>query len=96
MKVILTAVNSKYIHSNLAVRYLKAYTQNLDYDCSIVEFTINDRIERIVEEIVNKDPDVVAFSCYIWNIDYIKRISNLIKLINQNIYPLINQKHIPR
>lgn len=85
MKVILTAVNSKFIHSNLAVRYLKAYTKNLNYDCRIMEFTINDRIERIVEEIINKNPDMVAFSCYIWNIDYIKHIASLIKLINNDI-----------
>ncbi|MBC2396502.1 anaerobic magnesium-protoporphyrin IX monomethyl ester cyclase [Clostridium tetanomorphum] len=85
MKVILTAVNSKFIHSNLAIRYLKAYTKDLQYDCVLKEFSINDRIERIVQEIIYERPDMVAFSCYIWNIEYVEKISNLIKLINKDI-----------
>ncbi|WP_027623242.1 B12-binding domain-containing radical SAM protein [Clostridium lundense] len=85
MKVILTAVNSKFIHSNLAVRYLKAYTKDLNYECIIKEFSINDRIERIVHELINEKPDVIAFSCYIWNIEYVEKISKLIKLIDENI-----------
>lgn len=88
MKVILTAVNSKFIHSNLAVRYLKAYTKDLNYECMIKEFSINDRIERIVNELVNEKPDVIAFSCYIWNIEYVEKISKLIKLIDENIVVL--------
>ncbi|BDR63888.1 B12-binding domain-containing radical SAM protein [Clostridium tetani] len=85
MKVILVAINSKFIHSNLAVRYLKRFTEDLQYTCGIEEFSINDRVERIVEEIILKEPEVVAFSCYIWNISYIKKVSRLIKLINPNI-----------
>lgn len=85
MKVILTAVNSKFIHSNLAIRYLKAYTKDLNYECVLKEFSINDRIERIVQELMREKPDVIAFSCYIWNIEYIERISKLIKLINEEI-----------
>ena len=52
MKILLTAINSKYIHSNLAVRYLKKFTERLDYECIIREFSINDRDERILEEII--------------------------------------------
>jgi Fe-S oxidoreductase len=85
MKVLITAIDSKFIHSNLAVRYLKNFTKDLDYEAKIKEFTINDREERILEEIIKEKPDVVAFSTYIWNVELISRISNLIKRVNSNI-----------
>lgn len=85
MKVLLTAVNSKFIHSNLAVRYLKEYTRDLKYECKIREFTINDRIERVLEEIIFEKPDIVAFSCYIWNHQFIDMLSQLIKRVDNNI-----------
>lgn len=85
MKVVLVAVNSKYIHSNLAVRYLKSYTKDLNYNCHTMEFSINDREERIVEEILYEKPNVIGFSCYIWNIEFVKKVSTLIKLIDSNI-----------
>jgi radical SAM superfamily enzyme YgiQ (UPF0313 family) len=85
MKVVLTAINAKYIHSNLALRYLKAYTEDLDYDCQIKEFSINDMEDRVLEEIMKEKPDVIGFSCYIWNIGFITRISKLIKLIDSKI-----------
>ena len=85
MKILLTAINSKFIHSNLAVRYLKSFTRDINYDCKIREFSINDREEKILEEIIKESPDVVAFSTYIWNIEMIKRLSNLIKMVDENI-----------
>jgi len=85
MKVTLVGINAKFIHSNLAVRYLKSYTKDLNYDSVIMEFSINDQIERILEEILRGKPDLVAFSCYIWNIDYVKAITSLIKLVDSRI-----------
>ncbi len=85
MKLTLVGVNSKFTHSNLAIRYLKTFTEDLDYECIIKEFSINDRVERIVQEIISEKADIVAFSCYIWNKDYVKQISDLIKLIDNNI-----------
>jgi radical SAM superfamily enzyme YgiQ (UPF0313 family) len=85
MKVTLVGINAKYIHSNLAVRYLKTYTEDLNYKCEIMEFSINDKMERILEEILSSKPDLVAFSCYIWNIEYVKAIASLIKLVNSKI-----------
>ncbi|KYH35016.1 tRNA-2-methylthio-N(6)-dimethylallyladenosine synthase [Clostridium tepidiprofundi DSM 19306] len=85
MKVLLAAINSQYIHSNLAVRYLKAFTKDLDYDCAILEFTINDRIENILRKIIHHKPNIVAFSCYIWNIEYVVKLSKLIKIIDKDI-----------
>ncbi|WP_234121550.1 B12-binding domain-containing radical SAM protein [Clostridium hydrogenum] len=84
-KVLLTAVNSQYIHSNLAVRYLKAYTKDIDFDIRIKEFSINDRLEKVFDAIMNEKPNLVAFSCYIWNIEYVEKLSNLIKRVDPNI-----------
>ncbi|MCD3193819.1 DUF4080 domain-containing protein [Clostridium botulinum C] len=85
LKVLLVGINSKYIHSNLAIRYLRAYTKELDYDCNIREFSINDRGERILKEIINEKPNIIAFSCYIWNIELVRELANLIKLVNSDI-----------
>ncbi|WPC44764.1 B12-binding domain-containing radical SAM protein [Clostridium sp. JS66] len=85
MKVVLTALNSKFIHSNLAIRYLKAYTKDLNYECILREFTINDRREKVLEQLIKEEPDVIAFSCYIWNIEFIQGLAKLINLVNPNI-----------
>ena len=85
MKVLITAIDSKFIHSNLAVRYLKNFTKDLNYEAKIKELTINDREERILEEIIKEKPDIVAFSTYIWNVELISRVANLIKRVNPKI-----------
>lgn len=85
MKVLLCAINSQYIHTNLAVRYLKAYTNDLDYECIIKEFTINERVNDIFNEIIEQKADIVAFSCYIWNAEYVIKLSKLIRLLDYKI-----------
>lgn len=85
MKVTLVGINAKYIHSNLAVRYLKSYTEDLNYECNIREFSINDKVERVVEELIKEKSDVITFSCYIWNIEFVKAVVNLIKIINNDV-----------
>lgn len=85
MKVLLTALNSKYVHSNLAIRYLKAFTKDLNYEAKIKEFTINDREERILKEIIFEEPDIVAFSTYIWNVEMVTELARLIKIVNPKI-----------
>jgi radical SAM superfamily enzyme YgiQ (UPF0313 family) len=85
MKVVLAALNSKFIHSNLAVRYLKEYTKDLNYDCVIKEFSVNDRKEKVLEELICEKPDILAFSCYIWNIEYIEALAKLVNLVKPNI-----------
>ncbi len=67
MKLLLIAINSKYIHSNPAVYSLKACTGAYSSYVEIMEFTINEQPSRIKMEIYKKHPDVIAFSCYIWN-----------------------------
>lgn len=85
MKVLLTGINSKFIHSNLAIRYLKAYSDDLNYECKIKEFSINDRIENVLEGIFEEKADVITFSCYIWNMEFVNKLAELIKLVNPNI-----------
>ncbi|MBR5508840.1 MAG: B12-binding domain-containing radical SAM protein [Lachnospiraceae bacterium] len=67
MKILLAAVNAKYIHSNLAVYSLKAVTRRFGEQIEIGEYTINQQMDEILSDIYRKQPDVVAFSCYIWN-----------------------------
>lgn len=67
MKILLVAVNAKYIHSNLAVYSLKAAAGNYEDQVEIAEYTINQRMDEILGDIYGKQPKVVAFSCYIWN-----------------------------
>ena len=74
MKILLTAINAKYIHSNLAVHSLKAYAKEYQPYIEIGEFTINNRIDDILTEIYKRKPDVLCFSCYIWNIRYVEEL----------------------
>lgn len=78
MKTLLVAVNAKYIHSNPAVRCLKEYavkhhTREIG-EIEIAEYTINQQIEFIIAKIAAQKPDVIGFSCYIWNYEYIRKI----------------------
>ncbi len=67
------------------MRYLKAFTKDLDFQGDIKEFSINDRVENILEGIIEEKPDVVAFSCYIWNMEFVNRLAELINLVDPNI-----------
>lgn len=73
MKILLVAINAKYIHSNLAVYSLRAYANaykraEMPVTIEIGEYTINNQVEDILEGIYKAKPDVLCFSCYIWNI----------------------------
>ena len=93
MKFLLVGMNAKYIHSNPAIYSLAAYAdkfkddlgQNLSNYIEIAEYTINQNLDDILTDIYRKKPDVIAFSCYIWNIEIIK---NLICEIHK-IIPLL-------
>ena len=74
MKVLLVAVNAKYIHSNLAVYCLKSYAASKGYGVEIAEYTINQQIGDVLRDLYEKQADMVAFSCYIWNIEFIKTV----------------------
>ena len=75
MKVLLVAVNSKYTHTSLAVRTLSANSGGVEF----LEYTINEKTEKVVSGVYNKAPDIVCFSCYIWNIEYVVKAAGDIK-----------------
>ncbi len=75
VKILLIAVNAKYIHSNPAVYSLRAYAgAELQEHIEIAEYTINHQLEEILADIYEKNPDVMAFSCYIWNWNRIQEL----------------------
>jgi len=84
MKILLVAINAKYIHSNLAVYCLKKYSKEYDNNIEIAEYTINQQMEFILQDIYKRNADVVAFSCYIWNIEYVTAIIKDLKKIMKN------------
>lgn len=86
-KVLLVAINAKYIHSNLAVYSLKAYAGQYSENIVICEYTINNMAEDIIDGIYREKPDVVAFSCYIWNIEYVRKVMH-------ELHKLLPQCHI--
>lgn len=74
MKILLTAINAKYIHTNLAVHYLKAYAKDYADQITIREFTINQYTEDILQAIYREKPDFIGLSCYIWNISMVEEL----------------------
>ena len=74
MKMLLTAVNAKYIHSNPAVYSLKAYASQFGDQIGIAEYTINNRTEAILADLYRQAPQAIAFSCYIWNFRQIREL----------------------
>lgn len=74
MKILLTAINAKYIHSNLAVYSLKAASGKYQDQVEIAEFTINNQEDFVLEEIYKRKPDVLMLSCYIWNLSMIENV----------------------
>ena len=82
MKTLLVGINAKYIHSNLAIRYLKEYAQSRGVSgICLAEFTINQRPEQILPEIFKECPDVIGFSCYIWNFSIVCRLAAELKKV---------------
>ncbi len=80
MNVVVATLNAKYIHTSLALRYLKAFSQDR-FDIEIAEYTIKDPAMNIVSDLFLKQPDVVGFSCYIWNIEETITVMNMLKKI---------------
>ena len=75
MKILLVAINAKYIHSNLAVYCLKSYAAKRGIEVELAEYTINHRRDDILMDIYQRKPDVVAFSCYIWHLEFVQDIA---------------------
>lgn len=80
MKVVFVGINAKFSHTNIAIRYLNNELKDM-VDSSFEEFTINEPLEKIVYELHKKDADVLMFSTYIWNIDYVRKVITSLKKI---------------
>ena len=86
MKVLLTAINAKYIHSNLAVYSLKSYASRYEKDVEIAEYTINQNVDDILADMFKKAPDILCFSCYLWNITYVGYLLAEIKKVLPDVH----------
>ena len=78
MKFLLAALNAKYIHSNPALYSLRAYAEKYHPEAAaqveLAEYTINQTVEEILADLYERKPEAVAFSCYIWNMDYVEEL----------------------
>ena len=81
-EILLVAINAKYIHSNLAVHSIRGVLTENGHKAKVKEYTINNRVEDILDDIYTEKPVVIGFSCYIWNIEYIEKlVASLGKLL---------------
>ena len=82
LKILLAACNAKYIHSNLAVYNLKSCSGKYSPQVVIKEYTINQIRDEILKDIYLEQPDVICFSCYIWNVSFVKElVPDLMKIL---------------
>lgn len=81
MKIILAAINARYVHTNLAIRYLNKRLKGY-FDVSVKEYTINHEVQVMLRELYLERADVVAFSCYIWNIEMVLKLVKSLKKIH--------------
>lgn len=94
MKTVIVGINSKYIHSSLSVLCLKSYCDSNSTVDEIGEtitreFTINDIYDSILYGILSLSPDIVAISCYIWNINVVSRLISDLKKIKRDLVIII-------
>lgn len=81
-KIVLASLSAKFIHSSLALRYLTKFNHNDEkHHIKTMEFTINQRLDFMADELFRQSPDVILFSCYIWNVDMLKALCPLLKKI---------------
>ena len=78
-------INAKYIHTNLAVRYLRNTIIDLPVEASIYEPSINNHFDDVLMQIHGHKPDIIGFSCYIWNIELVLKLADSIKKIMPQI-----------
>lgn len=88
MRFLLCGINAKYIHSNLAIFSLKAYADRKKIpgaDIILKEYTINNYVEDILQDLYEEKADVVIFSCYIWNISFVRELAVELKKVSPNV-----------
>lgn len=92
MKILLIALNARYVHTNLAIRYLRAVLaeqERTDWVIKIKEFSINEQLENIAGEVYEEKPDIIGFSCYIWNIGLSLRLVRRLRPVLPQTYFLV-------
>ncbi|MBR2847294.1 MAG: DUF4080 domain-containing protein [Clostridia bacterium] len=85
MNVSLVGVNSKYVHTNLAIRKIKAYLNSKGLDAALCEYSGGEEVWRAAADILSARPDAVGFSCYIWNIEYVLKLAEIVKKADKTI-----------
>lgn len=86
MKVTLAALNASYTHTSLACAYLKSFCQDPRWCIDIMEFTINDHYRSILSRLFAAQSDIYGFSCYIWNVEMVKKLCNDLKLARPDCF----------
>ncbi len=84
MKILLVALNARYVHTNLALRYLREALKNEgreDWNINTREFSINEQLDNIAAVIYEEKPDIIGFSCYIWNITQVLALTKHLRLV---------------
>jgi len=81
LKLVLAVLNAKYIHSSLAVRCLRAFCRQGPVDAVIREYTINNSLSDMLADVYAQKPDVVGFSCYIWNVEMTLQLASMLRKI---------------
>lgn len=88
MKCLLVAVNAKYIHSNPAILCLKAYYDKYSQgsvEVELAEYTMNQQTDQIAADIYRREPDILCFSCYIWNISIVTELADILRKVRPEI-----------
>lgn len=83
MKILLTTLNTKYVHTNIALKYLYKTLENKDV--RLKEYTINEPLGNILRDMSTYNADIIAFSVYIWNVEEVLKLSENIKKITPNV-----------
>lgn len=86
MKVVLATLNAKFIHSSLALRYLKAASQKVTSNTVVKDYSINNHLLDMAGDIYSESPKVVGLACYIWNIEMTLKLAEIIKKILPNTF----------
>lgn len=81
MKVLFVAVNAKYVHTSLSVRFLAGYAKKCGIDADFAEYTINETKDMVLRKLYMSPADVYGFSCYIWNIGFVLSVARDLKLL---------------
>ncbi|MEG1779180.1 MAG: DUF4080 domain-containing protein, partial [Oscillospiraceae bacterium] len=85
IKTVFVAINAKYSHTNIAVRYMQKLAEDNGIDTtSFVEYTINQRTPQLMSELYRLNVDCLIFSCYIWNIEIITELCMHLKMVSPN------------